>query len=144
MDKELVEALNPKQCKFLTLFLAGHKVYDAYKLAGYEGDSHAAYILKGRLNKELEVLAASKGCSKADLMASIATLNDLPVVDKNGQPVSGINMTHKLKLLALQQKTLDSNKAEMPKITAIQINNYPGDAEKTTVVETTALPGEGS
>lgn len=126
-----IDSLNPKQRVFLTLLLEGKKVVEAYKGAGYEGEPTAAYMLKSRLDRELVQLAEARGCSKGDLMNEIAGLNHLPVVGKDGEPVTGISMTHKLKVLALQQKVLEMNKAQAPKVTAIQINNYQGDGEPT-------------
>lgn len=141
MENEITESLNPKQRLFLTLLLEGNKVVDAYRKAGYEGETPAAYVLKSRLEKELQLMAEARGCSKGDLMLEISNLNVLPVVDKYGKPVEGISMAHKLKLLELQKKTLEMNKQEAPKVTAFQINNYVGDAKKSEVIETsTVLP----
>ena len=124
MGNEIENSLNAKQRTFLALLVEGKKVVEAYRAAGYEGEAPAAYMLKSRLEKSLEDLAKARGCSKASLMTEIAQLNDLPVVDKAGNPVTGISMAHKLKLLELQKKTLDAEKPALPKVTAFNVTAY--------------------
>jgi hypothetical protein len=133
-----LDSLLPKQRLFLMRLLEGAKVYDAYKDAGYEGDKGAAYQLKSRLDKELTLLAEAKNMSKSDLLLELGKLNELPVVDKTGAPVSGVSINNKLRILALQQKALEMSKPEAPRITAFQVNTYVGE-KKTDAVDTTIV-----
>lgn len=121
----ILEALNPKQRLFLSLVLEGKKTPEAYKLAGYEGDDHAAYTLKTRLNKALSALAEARGMTRADLMVQVQNMMELPLirVDSGGraQPVDGITVDQWIKMAHLKEKILPDRK-ERPNITAIQIN----------------------
>jgi hypothetical protein len=138
LQDSALDNLLPKQRLFLMLLLEGQKVYDAYTAAGYDGEKGSAYQMKSRLDRALVEMAKAKNMSKGDLMMELGKLSELPVVDKSGNPVQGISVNHKIRVLALQQKALEMDKAEAPNITAIQINRYnsaPKDVVDTTVVE---------
>lgn len=121
----ILEALNPKQRLFLSLVLEGKKTPEAYRQAGYEGDDHAAYTLKTRLNKALAALAEARGMTRADLMVQIQNMMEMPLirVTSFGQavPVDGITVDQWIKMAHLKEKILPDRK-ERPNITAIQIN----------------------
>lgn len=132
-DRPLMEALNPKQRLFINLIMEGRKTLDAYKMAGYEGDDHAAYTMRTRLNKALGQLAEARGMTRADLMHQVANMMELPLirVDGRGQVhnAEGITVDQFIKLAHLKEKIVLDRK-ERPQITAIQINL--GDEENKT------------
>ena len=119
----VLEELEPRQKLFLMLLLEGKKVVEAYQEAGYDGKEKAsAYQLKSRLNKQLEQLAIAKNMSKGDLLTQVSNLYELPVVDKQGQAITGITIQTKLRLLSLHNRILDNMTTSRPNITAITIN----------------------
>lgn len=127
----LLEHLTPKNRLFLHLLLEGKGTIEAYEAAGYSStDPHAAYVLKSRLNKELEAMATARGCSRAHLMTEISKLNDLPVVSQIGVPLTGLTANQKLKLLTLEEKVLESQKAEKASYTSISILRYNEEQKK--------------
>lgn len=97
-------------------------VYEAYQNAGYDGDKHAAYQLKSRLEKEIMEAEVTRGATKADIFREIADLMTLPTVGKDGSAVTGISVAQKVKLLGLAVKAHDMVKTDAPRITAININ----------------------
>lgn len=127
-EATILAELTPKNRLFLMGMLEGKKVFDAYKEAGYDGDSHAAYVLKSRLNKELAAFASVHGVSREDLMLEISKLNNIPLA----MPAGGVNINQKLRILALQEKVLSSMKPERPNITAITINRFDAGNSKPT------------
>lgn len=109
-------------------------VYEAYQKAGYEGDKHAAYELKSRLEREIMQAEITRGASKADIFREIAGLMQLPAVDKMGAALTGISATNKIKVLALAVKAHEVIDVPQPKITAVNINMGPVE-QKITVGE---------
>lgn len=116
-------------------------VYEAYQKAGYEGDIHAAYQLKSRLEKELMMEEMNRGASKADIFKQIADAMQLPAVDKSGAPVSGISMTNKIKVLGLALKAHEQLEPTPVKLSVFQIN-MPGSKPAATVIEAEVVKGE--
>lgn len=135
-----LDALLPKQRMFLFLLTEGRPVFEAYKAAGYEGEKGAAYQLKSRLDGALVEMAKARNVSKGDLMLEIGRLNDLPLVDRFGDAVVGITINHKIKVLALQQKALESEKQEAPRVTLVQVNRF--EAKTASEVEAIATEAE--
>jgi hypothetical protein len=131
-NSALLAEMTPLNRVFLWGVLEGKSVWEAYQEAGGRGDKHAAYVLKARLDRELQAFAQARGVSKGDLLAEISKLNSIPV----HIPETGLTVGQKLKLLALQDKVLDGMKPDRPNVTNIQINRY---AEKKTE---TSPPGE--
>lgn len=115
-------------------------VYDAYRKAGGEGDKHAAYQMKSRLEKELTAEAINSGMSKADLMRDIAGAMKLPAVGEDGQPLKAVGMKEWLRIRSLALRAHEAVGDRTPNITAIQINRYEGGKKEEVVVETTAVP----
>lgn len=132
------EDLTPQNRLFISLLLEGKKTVEAYRLAGYEGENTSAYQLKSRLNSEIAEMAEARGMSEADFLIEMGNLNELPVVDKDGDDVVSVTMDEKLRLLSLHQKVIALKKNPTKKITAIQINRYDGD-RKSDAVETTII-----
>ncbi len=115
-------------------------VYEAYQNAGYDGDKHAAYQLKSRLETELMKAQISTGVSKSDIFKEIAGMMALPVVDKDGNPATGISVTNKIKLLQLAVKSHDMVKDPSPNVTAVQINFGSAPAPETPQVVVDVTP----
>lgn len=139
-DISVLDSLTPQKRLFLSLLLEGKKAPEAHKLAGYDGNAHAAYVLKGRLDKELTELAAAKNMAKADLMIKLGNALELPIVDKQGQPLAGLSMNQFIRLAAVAQKVIGNEAMDKPKVTMVQINRFNKANEKieeTQVIETT-------
>lgn len=143
-DKELqvsdLEKLTPQNKLFLTYILDGKSTVEAYTLAGYEGDNHAAYTMRTRLNKALEVIAEAKGVDKAGLLVKIGSLLEKPLVfrDQRGMEheVKGLTVNEHLKALSIQKDLiLKGGQSGKSKITAIQINRYEEGKAKVTEAE---------
>lgn len=113
---EVLDELSPRAQKFALLIVdkPNDDLYDLYKLAGFTGDKHAAYVLKGRLDKQLGVLLEARGLNRSSWMMEVKKLNDMPLVDNRGEPVKGVTIDQKIRILQLQQKDLDSRKAAAP------------------------------
>lgn len=139
-----LEELTPKQRLFITLLIEGKKPQDAYVKAGYEGDpSHAAYVLKSRLDKQITLMAMARGTTKADLITQMQALHELPVVDNEGKPVTGISMQHKLRLIAMQNTILSGLQDSGSDILGIQINFGTETPVKPVAVEAQVIRREG-
>lgn len=143
-----LDELTPKQRLFLMLLVEGVAPQDAYVKAGYDGDpKHASYQLKSRLDKQLTLMAVAHGMAKSDLILGMKKLNELPVVDKEGLPQSGISMQHKLRLMEMQLRVLDSIAERAPsEIMGIQINFGAENEDKpspSSVVEAQVVPQGG-
>lgn len=118
-----LEDLTPRQRVFLNLMVEGESPQQAYVHAGYEGDpKHACYQLKSRLDKQLTLLAISRGMAKSDLVLGMKRLNELPILDDEGAPVRGISMQHKLRLMDMQARMLDSMKENTGPLLGISLN----------------------
>ena len=138
-----LEELTPKQRLFITLLIEGKKPQDAYVKAGYEGDpSHAAYVLKSRLDKQITLMAMARGTTKADLITQMQQLHELPVVDGEGAPVKGISIQHKLRLIDLQNRILSGLQDSGSDILGIQINFATEAPVKPVAVEAQVVSRE--
>lgn len=139
-----LEELTPMQRLFITLLIEGKKPQDAYVKAGYKGDpSHAAYVLKSRLDKQITLMAMARGTTKADLITQMQQLHELPVVDGEGAPVKGISIQHKLRLIDLQNRILSGLQDSGSDILGIQINFGTETPVKPTAIEAQVVRREG-
>lgn len=120
----LIDELNPQQFKFLSLIMNRVGTWDAYQSAGYSGNKEAAYALKTRLNKHLGAIALANNMSKEALIAQLSHLEELPITDMNGAPLTSINIKNYIELKKLHNKVLDSIENHNPHITSITINRY--------------------
>jgi hypothetical protein len=84
-----LEELTPKQRIFLNLLVEGEAPQVAYKKAGYEGEPDSCYQLKSRLDKQLTMIAISRGMAKSDLVLGMKKLNELPISRRQGRPRKG-------------------------------------------------------
>jgi hypothetical protein len=142
-DADVLAGLTPRNQLFLWGLLNGKKVVTAYEDAGYEGDTHAAYVLKARLDKELAALAMARGVSHGDLLSELGRLNTIPLQ----VPVDGVTVNQKLRILQLQDKVLERMKPDKPNITFLQINRFeekPAEAprmgENAAVIDAEIIP----
>lgn len=126
-----VKALTTKNKAFLQHLADGRPTLEAYKLAGYKGEAHAAYQLRSDLKAHLALLLENGGWSRETLASEVKKLNELPL-DPN---ITNVNFKQKLDILRLMDKALpkEISKADKPKITpfVIGINN----AESVTINE---------
>lgn len=116
---ELSSKLTPKNRVFLDLLSQGKSTLEAYKLAGYQGEDHAAYELKSKLSKDFEAYLTAKGLSRGDLMLAVKGLIDLPVANRNYK-----SLKDHMKLLGMWMKMLPQESTNKPNITAFVINNH--------------------
>lgn len=117
--KSLETKLTPKNRVFLELLSQGKSTLEAYRLAGYQGEDHAAYELKSKLSKDFEAYLTAKGLSRGDLMLAVKELIDLPVINPGYK-----TMKDQMKLLTMWLKMLPVESNSKPSITAFVINNH--------------------
>lgn len=90
----------------------GHKVKDAYRLAGYKGKDNAAYVLYWKLKAKLEQVYESDNVDSLRLKMAAKKILDMPVRDEPVKPevkLKAIETLHKL-----QERTKTSEKAISP------------------------------
>jgi len=118
-----VKPLTAKNRAFLQHLADGRPTLEAYSLAGYNGEPHAAYQLRSDLKAHLQYLLENGGFNREQLGAEIKRLNELPL-DPN---IRNVNFKQKLDILRLMEKALPKLMASegKPKITPfiIGINN---------------------
>lgn len=86
---------------FVRLILEGKGTVEAHKLAGYKGDAHAAYELRGKLKALLALEAERRGVSLEGLKADAAALNSLPLAQQS------VNVREKLAIMAETRKIVE-------------------------------------
>lgn len=126
-----VKALTAKNRAFLQHLAAGRPTLEAYSLAGYKGESHAAYQLRSDLKSHLALLLEQGGFSREQLGVEINKLNALPL-DEN---LKNVNFKQKLDILRLMDKALPKviEGGSKPKVTPFIIGiNKP---ESVTIHE---------
>lgn len=118
--------ITAKNRLFLHLILTGRSTVDAHKMAGYNGNPHAAYELRCRLDKALAQEAAKRGVSPTGIAADIAGLDALPV------KAESVTVSEKLAIIDRKQRFVDSIvEQNKPKVTAFVI----GKASAARVVD---------
>lgn len=137
-----LEELTPKQRIFLNLLVEGEAPQVAYKKAGYEGEPDSCYQLKSRLDKQLTMIAISRGMAKSDLVLGMKKLNELPILDDKGDPVRGISMQHKLRLMDMQARMLESMKENTGPLLGISLNLELCQPAKPQETQPTGVAGE--
>lgn len=109
-SKEIVPSKKAKEAKpltaknkaFLQHLAAGRQTLEAYKLAGYNGEPHAAYQLRSELKQHLTVLLEQGGFSREQLAVEVNRLNELPL----DPSIKNVNFKQKLDILRLMEKAL--------------------------------------
>jgi len=111
--------LTPKNRAFLQHLANGRPTLEAYKLAGYTGESHSAYELRYQLKQHLAVLLEQGGFSRETIAVEVNKLMALPLADG----IKNVNFKQKLDLLRFMDKALpkDINGAK-PQITPFKLN----------------------
>lgn len=121
--KAVVEGPRPLTAKsrsFLTHLAAGRPTLEAYALAGYKGEAHAAYQLRSDLKCHLMKLLEQGGWSREQVAVETNKLMALPLDPE----VKNVNFKQKLDLLKFMDKALESgNKGNgnKPSITPVRI-----------------------
>jgi hypothetical protein len=96
------KVLTPKNKAFLQHLAAGRPTLEAYALAGYKGEPHAAYQLRSELKAHLAVLLEQGGFSREQLAVEVNRLNELPL----DPSIKNVNFKQKLDILRLMEKAL--------------------------------------
>lgn len=122
--------LTAKNELFIRFILAGKRTPEAHKLAGYNGDPHAAYELRSRLNKAISAAARAGGVSEEGVLSDIAALDELPVA----APAAGITVDQKLKVVALKHKVLTDRAEGERELTTFVIGKRPVKVVEAEVV----------
>lgn len=121
LEKTLKEPrpLTAKNRSFLQHLAAGKPTLEAYALAGYKGDNHAAYQLRSDLKEHLQLLLEQGGWSREQIAVEANKLMALPL----NPDVKNVNFKQKLDLLKFMDKALSAGKGsnEKPRITPIVI-----------------------
>lgn len=132
--KKPSRALTPKNKAFLQHLANGRPTLEAYSLAGYKGEPHAAYQLRSDLKVQLGALLEQGGFSREQLAVEVNRLNELPL----DPSVKNVNFKQKLDLLRLMEKAVPKPivAGDRPKITPFIVAiNRP---------QQVVLPPEGS
>lgn len=118
-----VKPLTAKNRAFLQHLADGRPTLESYRLAGYQGESHAAYQLRSDLKTHLQYLLENGGFNREQLGAEIKRLNELPL----DPGIRNVNFRQKLDILRLMEKALPKLQATEAKPTItpfiIGINN---------------------
>lgn len=123
--------LSVKAKSFLRHLAAGRPTLEAYKLAGYSGEPHAAYQLRCDLKAHLAAMLESGGFSRESLAAEINKLNALPL----DPSLQNVNFRQKLDILRLMDKALPKQiEANKSKITPFKLS-FSGEAPKLESIE---------
>lgn len=120
--------LTAKNKAFLQHLANGRPTLEAYKLAGYKGDAHAAYQLRSDLRTHLANLLEMGGWSRESLASEVQKLNEIPL----DPTIKNVNFKQKLDILRLMDKALPKEIAlnDKPKISPFIIGiNNPGSVE---------------
>lgn len=118
--KQEPKALTAKNKAFLQHLAAGRPTLEAYHLAGYKGENHAAYQLRSDLKQHLAVLLESGGFSREQLAVEVNRLNELPL----DPTIKNVNFRQKMDILRLMEKALPKPMAggSKPTITPFKLN----------------------
>jgi hypothetical protein len=118
------KALSARNRVFLDKLSDGINVVDAYRLAGYKGNSnHAAYELRRQLKQELRDVLEAKGFTMEGVASEILALSKLPV--NPTQIKDGISLNQKIQILKLFSQTLQNQLPKGPtqqNVTAFIVN----------------------
>lgn len=101
MDEKALSKPTEKNLMFVRLLLEGKNTTAAHKLAGYKGDPHAAYELRGKLRALIAAEAEKRGISLDGLKADAAALNSLPLAQES------VNVREKLAIMAETRKIVE-------------------------------------
>jgi hypothetical protein len=134
------KALTARSQSFLNHLAAGRPTLEAYSLAGYKGNAHAAYQLRSDLKQHLARLLEDGGFSREHLALEINKLNTMPL----DPSIKNVNFKQKLDVLRLMEKALPKPASTMSgkQITPVRLNFLTTEPVKIESVETTAEESE--
>ncbi len=129
-----VKALTARSKSFLNHLAAGRPTLEAYALAGYKGEAHAAYQLRSDLKVHLANLLEAGGFSRERLASEINNLTALPL----DPSIKNVNFKQKLDVLRLMEKALPKplSSESKPKITPVKFNFHTTEQPKLESIET--------
>lgn len=124
-QKEIV--LTEGNWKFLKGIQQGLKVYEAYKLAGYEGTSpNSAYVLYNSLKKKFQDVVNADGFDKLRLSLDFQKLLSLPLE----QSKTEVTLNEALKIRRLAHTIMNDNEQKSPQASFTMIVIESGQAPK--------------
>jgi hypothetical protein len=132
--------LTPKNKAFLQHLAAGRPTLEAYSLAGYKGEAHAAYQLRSELKAHLAILLEQGGFSRESLAAEVNKLNAIPL----DPSIKNVNFKQKLDILRLMEKALPKpieNRINV-KITPFTLVGIRKEAPKEELRQESAIDAE--
>ena len=142
-------ALTSKNKAFLQHLASGRPTIEAYHLAGYHGDNHAAYQLRSELKVHLAALLEQGGFSREQLSLEINRLNELPL----DPTIRNVNFRQKMDVLRLMDKALPKPMAQgdKPRITPFivainkpdQVTVYDSSKDVQARVDDSMARGDG-
>jgi len=123
-SKKPERQLTAKNKAFLQHLAAGRPTLEAYKLAGYQGEPHAAYELRYQLKHHLATLLEQGGFSRETMAIEVNKLMALPL----NPEIANVNFKQKLDLLRFMDKALPKEiVGARPNITPFKLNmNFKG------------------
>lgn len=135
------KALTARSKSFLNHLAAGRPTLEAYALAGYKGEAHAAYQLRSDLKQHLARLLEEGGFSREHLASEINKLNTMPL----DPSIKNVNFKQKLDVLRLMEKALPKPTSPMAghKITPVRLNFHSNEQPKLQSIDAVAEESEG-
>jgi hypothetical protein len=130
-----VVKLTLKNKAFLQHLAAGRPTLEAYALAGYKGEPHAAYQLRSELRQHLAILLEQGGFSRESLAVEVNRLNSIPL----DPMIQNVNFKQKMDILRLMDKALpkllDANtKVSITPFVVFGMRKEGAKVEKTDIV----------
>lgn len=124
LPKKVERQLTTKNKSFLQHLANGRPTLEAYKLAGYNGEPHAAYELRYQLKAHLATLLEQGGFSRETVAIEVNKLMALPLSEE----IKNVNFKQKLDLLRFMDKALPKEiSGARPSITPFKLNmNFKG------------------
>jgi hypothetical protein len=128
-----VRALTPRAKAFLQHIADGRPTLEAYKLAGYKGENHAAYQLRCELKQHLATLLEQGGFSREQLAVEMNRLNTLPL----DPAIKNVNFKQKMDVLRLMEKALPKSltPSEKPNITPVRLTFHSPNEPKLKSID---------
>lgn len=136
-SKEIV--LTEANWKFLKGIQQGLKIYEAYKLAGYDGATpNSAYVLYNSLKKKFQEISNSDGFDKLRLSLEMQKLLSLPLEQSKQE----VTLNEKLKTLRLAHTIMNDNEQKSPQASFTMIVIESGQATSPKVNLGKVIEGE--
>lgn len=131
--------LTKRAKSFLAHLAAGRPTLEAYALAGYRGEPHAAYTLKVVLRHKLGDELMKQGWGRDELNVQVHALSELPL----DPTVKAVSVKQKIDILKLYDKMLPKPLADRPAITPLKLSfNFDSKPLITSSACTDVIAGE--